>query len=208
MYVVGVSACACALRARGCVCMCLCLSTGLSVCRCELHGRGRVRETGLGRAPQLKSSSGDGRGCRLVAGIGGMMTNGVQFTGDDSGCYCLCCCRRCRRYLLRGRDCAVSGSCRNKWPGPRRLWVSVSVLFYPGRGRLSRAGMAWEPGLGWAFSLVIRRREKMRFFLSAFTGVICQQWIAGGWRQVSREECPRWFLLVCRVVLNLSSQLP
>lgn len=57
-------------------------------------------------------------------------------------------CRCRRRYLLRRRDCAVSGSCRNKWPGPRRLWVSVSVLFYPGRRRSSRAG--WD-GLGaWA----------------------------------------------------------
>lgn len=33
------------------------------------------------RAPQLRSSSGDGRGCRSVAGIGAEMTNGLQFTG-------------------------------------------------------------------------------------------------------------------------------
>lgn len=156
-----VCVCACVVRTRGCVFVCVALPD----CRCELRGRGRggLEETGLGRAPQSRSSSGDGRGCRSVAGIGALMTNVLQFTGD---CFVRNCLfqssgrGRCRRrYLLRRRDCAVSGSCRNKWPGPRRLWVSVSVLFYPGRRRSSRAG--WD-GLGaWAGRFVgYTKREK------------------------------------------------
>lgn len=70
-------------RVGACMCvLCLSLYIRLSVCRCELHGRGREKETGLGRAPQLRSSSGDGRGCCVVAGIGTVMTNALQSTGD------------------------------------------------------------------------------------------------------------------------------
>lgn len=68
---------------------CMCGRVSLPDCRSvgvssADAAEGGLEETGLGRAPQSRPSSGDGRGCRLVAGIGAVMTNGSQLTGDGS----------------------------------------------------------------------------------------------------------------------------
>lgn len=72
----------CAWCARvGACCVCIALDRTVGVSSADA-AEADWEETGLGRAPQSRSSSGDGRGCRTVAGIGALMTNVLQFTGD------------------------------------------------------------------------------------------------------------------------------